>query len=96
MSEPNDTIRLIAQIASAAIEKEREDRRETGLSCSRDRTQALLRHLSIIRRLARAALPPIEQAELPPEEVHRELVERLADDIMKTADELGRKRRIVN
>jgi hypothetical protein len=96
MSEPNDTLRLIAQIASTAIDKEREDRRETSLPCSRDRTQALLLHLTIIRRLARAALPPIERAELSPEEIHLELVKRLADEIMETADELGRKRRIVH
>lgn len=96
MSEPNDTIRLIARIASTAIDRECEDRRETGLPCSRGRTQALLLHLTIIRRLARAALPLIERAELPREEIHPELVKRLADEIMETADELGRKGRIVH
>ncbi|WP_143198735.1 hypothetical protein [Bradyrhizobium sp. AS23.2] len=96
MSESNDTIRLIAQIASTAIDEEREDRRQTGLPCSRGRTQALLLHLSIIRRLARDALPPTEQAKLPPEEVHTELVKRLAEKIIETADELERRRRIVH
>jgi len=55
MSEPIDTLSFIAQIAGKAIDREREQRRETGIMPGSERTEGLLLYLSIIRRLARGA-----------------------------------------
>lgn len=91
MSEPIDTLGLIARMASKAIEREREQRREAGVTPGGERTEALLLHLTIIRRLAREALPEMERAALPSEE-NPELVRRFAQEIVEAADEHPRKR----
>lgn len=91
MSEPLDTLSLIARIAGNAIERERGRRRETGVTPGNERTEGLLLHLSIIRRVAREALPEMERAALPPEK-NPELVKRLAQEIRDAADERQRKR----
>jgi hypothetical protein len=94
MSEPIDTLSFIARIAGKAIEREREQRCESGVSCD-GRIQALLLHLTIIKPLAREALPEMERAALPPEE-NRELVRRLAQEIREAKDERQRKRSVVH
>jgi histone H3/H4 len=94
MSEPLDTLSLIARIAGKAIEREREKRRETGVSPGSERMQALLLDLAVIRRLARGALPE-ELTALPPKE-NAELAKRLAEEIREAADEYQRKTRIVH
>jgi hypothetical protein len=95
MSEQNGALSLIARIAGRAIEKQREQRRETGVSCSDGSIQALLLYLTVIERLARGALPETEQALLPPDETP-DLVRRLAQEILEGADECLRKRRVVH
>jgi hypothetical protein len=59
MSEPNSTLSLIVRIAGKAIDKDREQRSESGVSSGR--IEALLLYLTVIKRLARSALPEIEQ-----------------------------------
>jgi hypothetical protein len=95
MSEPIDTLSFIARITGKAIEREREQRHETGISWSAGRIEALLLYLTIIKRLAREALPEIDWAALPPEE-NPELVRRLAQEIREAADEHQRKMRVVH
>lgn len=95
MSDPINSLSHIAQIAGKAIERECEQRRKTGITPGSERTEALLLHLTIIKRLAREALPESERAALPPEK-NPELVMRLAQEIREAADELQRKRSVVH
>ncbi|MDI2076557.1 hypothetical protein [Bradyrhizobium sp. Mp27] len=95
MSEPLDTLSLIARIAGKAIERAREQRRETSITQDSERTAALLLDLTIIKRLARGALPESELVALPPEE-NAELVKRLAEEIREAADDCQRKTRVIH
>jgi hypothetical protein len=89
------TLSLIAKIAGKAIDRERERRRVTGVTWGSERIEALLLHLTIIKRLACEALPKMERAALPPEK-NPELVRRLAQEIREAADERQRKRPVVH
>ena len=93
--DPISTLSLIAGSAGKAIDREREQRRVTGVTWGSERIEALLLHLTIIERLARDALPENERAALRPEE-HPELVCRLAQEIREAADERQRKRSVVH
>jgi hypothetical protein len=95
MSEPIDSLRFIARMAGRAIEREREQRHETGVSWSAGRIETLLLYLTIIKGAAHEALPEIERAALPPEK-NSELVRRLAQEILEEADERLRKRPVVH
>ncbi|MHC2292871.1 hypothetical protein [Bradyrhizobium barranii] len=89
------TLSLIAKIAGRAIQKDREQRREAGVTPAIERTETLLLHLTIIKRLARGALPASELALLPAEE-NPELVKRLAQEVRQVANELQRKRSVIH
>jgi hypothetical protein len=93
-SESIRTLSLIAGIASKALKREREQRCETDITAG-DVRSVLLLHLTIIKRLARSALPEEELAALPPDETP-ELVRRLAQEIREAADERQRKRSVVH
>jgi hypothetical protein len=93
MSEQNSTLSSIFRIANWAIEKQRERRRETGVSGDDRSVQVLLLYLATIKSLARNALPETEQALLP-QEANLEQVRRQARKILEVADEF-RARRIV-
>ena len=92
MSGQNGTLSLIVRIAGKAIEKQREQRRETGVSSGDGSIQALLLYLTVIRQLARGALPEAEQASLPPDE-NPDLVRRLTQELLETVDECRARRK---